>query len=222
MNDKAGEKRTIGDMLKHPLVNVVVGFLLTGVLGTTLTQYYIVQREKQKQQHELATTRKESIATLSTLNAEYLARAGMLLAAVDRGDEDSIKKLRAVFDDAAMRWQIEKPPTILAARDVLPEEIYLQFRDHLNKGFRERFMVPLGECLENAKEELAEGGDVASVLPDCGAHDYLTQAMACSRVLLDMLHEISGYTVEGKTEEALQANRDTYRVALQQACSMTE
>ncbi|MEA2078600.1 MAG: hypothetical protein U9P00_01850, partial [Pseudomonadota bacterium] len=104
----------------------------------------------------------------------------MLLAAVDSGDEDSIKKLKAVFDDAAVHWQIENPPTILAARDVLPEEIYLQFRDHLDKGFRERFMVPLGECLENAKEELAEGEDAASVLRDCTAHDYLMQATACS------------------------------------------
>jgi len=222
MNENTREKRTIGEILKHPLANVIVGFLLTGVLGTTLTQYYIALREKQKQQHELAATRKESIATLSTLNAEYLARAGMLLAAIDRGDEGSATKLKATFDDAAVRWQIENPPTTLAARDVLPEEIYLQFRDHLNKGFRDRFLVPFGKCLEDAMEELAEGGDVASVLKDCRAHDYLTQATACSRVLLDMLHEISGYTVEGKTEEALQANRDMYRAALQQACSMTE
>ena len=221
MNEKTRENRTLGEMLKHPLANVIVGFLLTGVLGTTITQYYLVLREKQKQQNELTVTRKESIAALSTLNAEYLARAGRLLATVEKGNEAGVKELKSIFDDAAVRWQIEKPPTILAARDVLPADIYFQFRDHLDEGFRDRFMVPFGKCLENAVEELAEGGDVASVLQDCMAKDYLTQATACSRVLLDMLYELSGYTVEGKTEEALRANRDTYRMALQQACSMT-
>jgi ribonuclease Z len=55
-------------------------FLLTGVLGTTLTQYYMVQREKQSKKVEMATTRKASIAELSALNAEYLAHAEMSLA----------------------------------------------------------------------------------------------------------------------------------------------
>jgi len=76
---------------------VIIGFLLTGVLGTAITQYYIAVREKQAQQRELATTRKESIAELSALNAEYLARAEMLLAAIDRGDESSATKLKAMF-----------------------------------------------------------------------------------------------------------------------------
>lgn len=172
MNDTAKDKRSAGELLKHPLVNVIVGFLLIGVLGTSITQYDLALREKQKQQHELAAARKESIATLSTLNAEYTARAAMLLAAVERGDVDSAKKLKALFDDAAVRWQIEKPPTILAARDALPEEAYLQFRDHLDKGFRDRFRVPFGQGMETAVNALVEGADVESVLRESRAHDY--------------------------------------------------
>jgi hypothetical protein len=125
MNESNGRARSLGDPLRHPLANVVIGFLLTGVLGTMLTQYYIAQREQQAKQHELASTRKESIAELSALNAEYLARAEMFLAAVDRGDAGSAKELKTMFDDAAVRWRTETSPTLMAARDVLPPEIYV-------------------------------------------------------------------------------------------------
>jgi len=222
MTEETKEKKTLGEILRHPLANVVVGFLLTGVLGTTITQYYNALRAKQTQQHELATARKDSIEGLSALNAEYLARAGMLLAAIERGDETAAAKLKGAFDDAALRWQIEKPPTLLAVRDALPEEIYIQIRDQLEQGFRDRFLVPVGRCLESAMEALREGRDVTGVLQACKAQNYLTQAKACSRVLIDMLYELSGYTVGGRPEEAMQANQTTYRHALQQACSMTQ
>jgi hypothetical protein len=222
MTDAAKERRSIGEILRHPLANVVVGFVLTGVIGTAITQYYIALREKQAQQRELSSTRKESIAELSALNAEYLARAEMVLAAIDRGDEGSTKELKAAFDDAALRWQTEKAPTLMAARDVLPHEIYLEFRDKLNRGFRDRFLVPFGKCVNSAVDARAEGEDVASILRNCRAREYLAQASTCSQTLLDMLYELSGYTVERKMAQALQANRDTYRAALQQACSLSE
>lgn len=222
MNETIGKKRSIGELLKHPLTNVIIGFLLTGVLGTTLTQYYVVQREKQTKKVELATTRKASIAELSALNAEYLARAEMFLAAVDRGDAGSAKELKAVFDDAAVRWQTETSPTLMAARDVLPPEIYAEFRDRLTKDFRERFLVPFGQCLEGARNVLDERGDVAPVLADCRARDHLRQAAICSQSLLDMIYELSGYTVERRVEEAMQVNRDKYRGVIADACTITD
>jgi hypothetical protein len=209
----------MSDLLKHPLANVIIGFLLTGVLGTTLTQYYISQREKQSKQHELTTTRKQSIAELAALNAEYLARAEMFLAAVNRGDAGSAKELKKMFDDATVRWRTETSPTLMAARDVLPPEIYVQFREQLSAEFRERFLVPFGECLERGRKLLDDGSEVATVLADCRAREYLSRAGACSQALLDMFYELSGYTVRGRVKEALRVNRDKYRDALQKACA---
>ena len=209
-------------MLKHPLANVIIGFLLTGVLGTTITQYYLTLREKQKARYELTTTRKKSIARLATLNAEYLVRAESLLAAVERGDEAGMKELKSIFDDASVRWQVEKLPTLLDARDILPKDIYSEFRDHLEKEFRERFLLPFAHCMASAMDVHAAGGDVAVALRDCRAQEYLAQATTCSRTLLDMLYELSGYTVAGKTEEARQANRDMFRPMLKEACAIKE
>ena len=162
MTEETKEKKTLGEILKHPLANVVIGFFLTGVLGTTITQYYLALRERHKAQNELTVARKESIAALATLNAEYLARAGMLLAAVERGDKTDFQERRSAFNDAALRWQIEKPATLLAVREALPEEVYLQFRDHLDTRFREAFLVPFGQCMENAVDEITKGDDVTT------------------------------------------------------------
>jgi hypothetical protein len=122
--------------------------------GTALTHYFIAEREKQAKQHELATTRQISIAKLSALNPEYPARAEIFLAAVDRGDAGGAKELNAVFDDVAIRWRTETSPTLMAARDVLPPEVYVRFRDRLNAEFRERFLVPFGEYLERGRQLL--------------------------------------------------------------------
>ena len=222
MSEISEKKRTLGDLLKHPLANVIICFLLTGVVGTSLTQYYIFQRQKQALQQELSTARKKSIATLSALNSEYIARAEMLLAAVDRGDDGSVKKLEETLDDATVRWRTESNPTLLVARDVLPPEIYIQFRERLKKEFHGRFLVPFSQCLTDARNEKAEGRDMASVLQDCKAHQYLTQASICSQSLLDMLYELSDYTVAGNVEDALKVNREKYRGVLKEACAIPE
>lgn len=222
MNQKNTEKKSLGDMLKHPLANVVIGFLLTGVLGTALTQYFIGQREKQARQSELAATRKESIANLSALNAEYIARAEMLLAAVERGDLASAEDLKAMFDDASVRWKTESNPTLMAARDVLPSEVYMQFRDRVSEEFHDRFLSPIGTCLNDAKEKVAQGDDVATLLASCRVREYLEQASDCSEALLDMLYDLSGYTVGGQIEDALELNREKYRDAVAEACAIVE
>lgn len=170
----------------------------------------IAQRERQAQRQELATTRKESTATLSALNAEYLARAEMFLDAIDRGDAGSAKELKTQFDAAAVRWRTETSPTLMAARDILPPEIYARFRDRLNEQFRGRFLVPFAACLERGRQGLEAGGDVAALLAACRAREYLTRAGTCSQSLLDMLYELTGYSVGGQVEEALRLNREIW------------
>ena len=142
MNEKSREKRFLGEILKHPLANVVIGFLLTGVLGTSITQYYLALREKQKAQHELTVARKESIATLSTLNAEYLARAGRILAAVERGDKDSARELKTIFDKITIEQgevtTVEDPETnVTTLKSESSIEITLEVFNELKSKVKE-------------------------------------------------------------------------------------
>jgi hypothetical protein len=72
------------------------------------------------------------------------------------------------------------------------------------------------------RKVLDEGEEVASVLADCRAREYLRQAGVCSQSLLDMLYELSGYTVNGRAGEALKVNREKYQGALRKACTRGE
>jgi hypothetical protein len=54
---------------EHPLANVLVGFLLTGVLGTALTQHFMDRREREKLRAQAALDRKEVVVALSELLA---------------------------------------------------------------------------------------------------------------------------------------------------------
>ena len=212
----------LAELLKHPLANVLIGFLLTGVVGSALTQHFIAQRSMQQMQAELSNVRKASIAKLSALNAEYLARAEMLFNAVERGDEDAAAELKGAYREAALRWRSESSPALMAAREVLPAEVYPKFRDRLRSELHDRFLVPLGACLETARARMAEGSDVTAVLEQCRARDTIQRAAACSQSLLDTLYELSGLVVDGELEQALRQNREVYLGRLEAACAALE
>jgi hypothetical protein len=56
MSDSNPEQRK---WYEHPLANVLVGFLLAGVLGTAITQHFMDRREKEKLRAQAALDRKE-------------------------------------------------------------------------------------------------------------------------------------------------------------------
>jgi hypothetical protein len=108
-----------------------------------------------------------------------------------------------MFDDAAVRRQTETSPTLMAVRDVLPPQIQVELHDRLSKGSREPFLVPFGQCPGGARIVLDDGGDVEALLVKCRARDHLTQTATCSQCILHMRYELSGYTADGRVEEAL-------------------
>jgi len=61
--------------LKHPLVNMVIGFILTGVLGTAITQHFLDQREQERLRAQVALDTKQAIQQFSKLNEERKVRA---------------------------------------------------------------------------------------------------------------------------------------------------
>jgi uncharacterized membrane protein (DUF106 family) len=56
--------------LRHPLVNMVIGFILTGVLGTAITQHFLDQREQERLRAQVALDTKQAIQQFAKLNEE--------------------------------------------------------------------------------------------------------------------------------------------------------
>jgi uncharacterized membrane protein (DUF106 family) len=69
--------------LRHPLVNMVIGFILTGVLGTAITQHFLDQREQERLRAQVALDTKQAIQQFAKLNEERKVRAEMMLKALE-------------------------------------------------------------------------------------------------------------------------------------------
>ena len=83
---------------RNPLVSVVVGFLLTGVLGFVLTGHYQAERAK----HDAIV---EGVKSFSDLIYARYTRAALLYSALNRrASDEEIKKRKSDYDDAYFKW----------------------------------------------------------------------------------------------------------------------
>ncbi len=51
------KKPSLADLLKHPMANMVVGFVLTGVIGTGVTQYFTSKHKEHQRIQQLTQER---------------------------------------------------------------------------------------------------------------------------------------------------------------------
>ncbi len=212
------KKRSWAEILKHPTANMIIGFLLTGVLGAGVTNYYSMKRQKEAQHAEMVAANKEMVATLASLNAERQARAEMLLTALEEGDTHSINELKKMYRESELRWKTESSPALMAARQVLPREKYYRFRDYMENEYNARFLKPMTLCLKQASTAAASGGPVAEVLSSCKARKYLDQASLCNVALLDILYEMAKGTIDDFSPEELKRQKETHKERVKESC----
>lgn len=213
------KKSSWAEILKHPTANMIIGFLLTGVLGAGVTNYYSMKRQNEAQHAEMVAANKEMVATLASLNAERQARAEMLLTALEEGDIDSINELKKMYREAELRWKTESSPALMAARQVLPKDKYYRFRKYMENEYNARFLKPMSLCLKQASTAAAKGGPVAEVLSSCRANDYIHQAAKCNIALLDILYEMAKGTIDDLSPEVLKQQKEVHKKMITEACA---
>lgn len=216
--EETEKKRSWAEILKHPTANMIIGFLLTGVVGTAVTNYYSMKRQQETRHTELVAANKETVSTLASLNAERLARAEMLLAALEEGDRESIKELKKMYKEAELRWKTESSPALMVARQVLPQERYYRFRDYMENEYHSRFLIPIGQCLKQASKAVADGNSVSELLANCRAREYLDQAGKCNMALLDTLYEMAKGTIDDYNSAELELQKEKYKKRISIAC----
>jgi len=207
------------EIFKHPMATMVMGFFLTGVIGTSITNYYSMKQREEKRHIEMVTTNKKTVALLASLNAERLAQAEMLLTALERGNEENIKKLKKMYTESELRWKTESSPALMAARQVLPNEKYYRFRGYMENEYRVRFLVPIGLCLDQASQAINKGNPVAEVLDSCRARAYLKHAGRCNTVLLDTLYEMARGTIDDYSSAKLEEEKQEHKKRITVACA---
>ncbi|MCP3867696.1 MAG: hypothetical protein GY703_06285 [Gammaproteobacteria bacterium] len=179
--------------LRHPLTSIVLGFILTGVLGTAITQHFLDQREQERLRAQAALDRKQAIQQFSKLNEERNVRAEMMLKALrSNSNGDEVKTARQEYERAYVTWSVERPGMLLLFRDLLSSEDYQFIETGFQKSLVGKIFSPIQFCLTKA---LGHGDDRAAVketLEACQIDEVLELSSTCSQTLAAAVSDLAG------------------------------
>jgi len=207
------------DWLKHPLVSVVLGFILTGVLGTAITQQFLDRREQEKLSAQMALDRKQAIQQFSKLNEERKVRAEMMLRAL-RSDprDDEAKDAIQAYEKAYIAWSVERPGTLLLFRDLLSSENYQLVAAAFDESLVEKIFRPIRRCLTTS---LGHGDDreaVSKSLEACHIDELLELSSACSLALASAVSDLAEARSEWVSTENIGEVQKRAREAIGKQC----
>ena len=106
-----------GSLWRHPLFLTLTGFVLTGILGTTLTWWLNLRSHQQDVQSSIRDAAIASVSDISDLVNERRERGALVISAIRRAapeGETSARKL--AYDEAYVRWNAKIPADILRMR----------------------------------------------------------------------------------------------------------
>lgn len=218
--DPEENKKSWAAILKHPMANIILGFILTGVVGTSITNYYSKKGLEEKRYQQMVSAQQKAVNKLATLNADRLARAEMMLNGLESGKgKDKIEDLIKLYKQAELQWKTESSPVMMAARQVLPEDAYYRFRDYMRVEYQERFLDPLDSCMNQLSAAAHEGQATQPILESCGARQYLNGAGRCNQALLDVFYELAQGSIDGASKQAIDEQKEKHRQRLTSACA---
>jgi hypothetical protein len=209
------------DALRHPLASMLIGFVLTGVVGTLLTNHFAELRQQEARAIEQRDARRKAVLEVSRLFTERLGRAEALAVAIEaHAAREVVARLKQQYDDADMRALVVRQEAILLMREAMLETDFESLRAEIDGRLVTKRMQPLRECLDRAGARALANADGAAVLRECRATQLLTESRACGDVVSDALYDLASLPAakaadpDAHAERIRAKNRD--RIA--QAC----
>jgi hypothetical protein len=179
--------------LRHPLVSMVLGFILTGVLGTAITQHFMDQREQEKLHAQVALDKKQAIQQFIRLNEERKVRAEILLKAVrSESSVDEVKTARQDYEKAYVAWSVERPNTLLLFRDLLSTENYQLVKTRFTESLVGKIFSPIRLCLTTSLGHVDNRAAVNRTLEACRIDELLELSSTCSLALAAAVSDLAG------------------------------
>lgn len=179
--------------LRHPLVSMVLGFILTGVLGTAITQHFMDQREQEKLHAQVAIDKKQAIQQFIRLNEERKVRAEILLKAVrSESSVDEVKTARQDYEKAYVAWSVERPNTLLLFRDLLSTENYQLVKTRFTESLEGKIFSPIRLCLTTSLGHVDDRAAVNRTLEACRIDELLELSSTCSLALAAAVSDLAG------------------------------
>lgn len=222
MNNPSGDtpKRSLESLLRHPLTSIFIGFVLTGVVGTLLTNHFADRREQEARAIERHEARRKAIVEVSRLFSERLGRAEALSVAIEgRASKEVIARLKQVYDDAETRAGVVRQEVTLLMREAMLESDFERLRSDIDTRLTTRRMRPLHECFDRAATRILAGGDGAAVVQECRSAQLIEEGRACSDVVTDGLYDLASLpALDPAHQDVLERTRIKTRDRIAKAC----
>ena len=175
--------------LSHPMTNLVVGFLLTGALGTAITQHVMYRQEKENLRREAAIARKVAIEELSVLIVARQLQTQLFVKAVESGaPSEETNKLKNEHFQAYKDWRTDSQSTMLLAREVMSDEDYVDFKHHVEVLLVENTLNPMHECVLNIISKSEERQAALAAIEQCNVNQLNQTSGTCSKAIVEGLY----------------------------------
>ena len=211
MGDKAWWLSKAEVFARHPLTVVVVGFLLTGIIGTLIAQSYAERQAQQERRLALVEDRKEAVQTLASFIYERRARAEMVASALRRSARnEEVLERKVLYDEVYVKWNTYLQSNLFKVRDILNEKQYSDFEQHIE--FR---LIPIyrdiDACLTKAFDQHMRGEDPSPTMDSCDMKALLQLSLDCGYAITDELYELTDmiFLEEGNLRFAWQSLADS-------------
>jgi hypothetical protein len=196
------------DLLRHPLSSMLIGFVLTGVVGTLLTNHFAELRQQEARAIEQRDARRKAVLEVSRLFSERLGRAEALAVAIEaHAAREVVARLKQQYDDADMRALVVRQEAILLMREAMLETDFESLRAEIDGRLVTKRMQPLRECLDRAGARALANADGAAVLRECRATQLLTESRACGDVVSDALYDLASLSAAKAADPHAHAER---------------
>ncbi|WP_072680759.1 hypothetical protein [Arcobacter sp. LA11] len=188
------------NILKHPLTSVIIGFLLTGIIGTLLTDY-IQKREKeihlQKEAYNHVREFSQTLA-LRLTEATYLKSA--YLRAVEK---EKLNKRKEAYDNAVRKWNIELLKHLFTFREYFESYKRIFIEDNIEKDLIP-ILVTIDSCLT---KEYDNNTNIEKETIMCSIKDkektlssIITAAYTCGYSISNSLFTVINLNLKDKKE----------------------
>jgi hypothetical protein len=190
------------DWFKQPMVNMIVGFILTGVLGTAVTQHFLDQHEQEKMRAQEVLEKKQAIQQFSKLNETRKVRAEMMLASLRKhSNDEELKSARQEYDKAYVAWSIERPGMLLLFRELLSSENYQLIESRFKDSLMGKIFNPMRLCLTTAIDLGDNRVAVNKTLEACRIDELLDLSSTCGLALASAVSDLARTHIEWASTE---------------------
>lgn len=207
------------EWLRHPIVNIVLGFILTGVLGTAITQHFLDQREQEKLRAQLVIDKKQAVIQFSKINEERRVHGELVLNALrGNANSDELKAAKKEYDKAYVTWSVERPATLMLFRELLSSENYQMVKSRFEESLVGKIFNPIRQCL---RESFAHADDKAAInktLEACQIDELLERGSTCSQALAAAVSDLADAGSEWTSTEDMEALRKGARDTIGKHC----